>query len=85
MAVRHTEALEPQSILSNDFAAAAARAGLRAREAALAEGHAVVFLEPTGRYIQKLPDGTKLGIDFKPGLPREAHLQVVRALLAPTH
>jgi hypothetical protein len=83
--MRHTEIVEPRSILSDYFADAAARAGLRAREAALAEGHAVVFVDESGRYIQELPDGTKLEIEFKPGLPREAHLEVVRELLAPTH
>jgi hypothetical protein len=83
--IRHTKSVEAQGILSNDFANAAATAGLRAREAALAEGHAVVFLDESGRYIQEFPDGTKLEIDFKPGLPREAHLEVVRELLAPTH
>jgi hypothetical protein len=84
MPMRHTEIVKPRSILSDDFAEAAARAGLRAREAALAEGHAVVFLDESGRYIQEFADGTKLEIDFKPGLPRGAHLEVVRELLART-
>ena len=76
--------MQPQSILSDDFADAAASAGQRAREAALAEGHPVVFVDDSGRYIQELPDGTKLEVHFKAGLPREAHLEVVRELLAPT-
>jgi hypothetical protein len=83
--MRHTEIVEPQSVLSDDFADAAAKAGQRAREAALAEGHPVVFLDESGRYIQEFPDGTKLEIDFKPGLPRDAHLEIVRELLARTH
>jgi hypothetical protein len=51
----------------------------------LAEGHAVVFVDESWRYIQEFTDGSKLEIEFKPGLPREAHLEVVRKLLARTH
>ncbi len=68
------------SILSDEFPAAAAAAGLRAREEALAEGHPVVYRDETGRYIQEFPDGTLLEIRFRPGAPRESHIEIVRKL-----
>ena len=68
------------SLLSDEFAAAAAAAGLRARGEALAEGHPVVYLDEAGRFIQELPDGTLLEIRFRPGAPRESHIEISRKL-----
>ena len=49
-------------ILTEEFAQAAANAGLRARRNALASGHPVVFVDDFGRYVEELPDGTKVEI-----------------------
>jgi len=70
-------------ILTEEFAQAAADAGLRARRDALASGHAVVFLDDCGRYVQELPDGKRFEIRLWPGKPRESHLQIVGEILSP--
>lgn len=67
-------------ILSDEFAEAAAAAGLRARQDALASGHAVVFLDELGRYIQEFPDGTRLEVHLEAGGPRATHLRVLRTI-----
>ena len=54
------------NILSDEFAQAAAAIGLRARRDALASGHAVVFLDKLGRYIQELPDGSRQEVHLEP-------------------
>jgi hypothetical protein len=64
-------------ILTEDFAEAAARAGLHARRNALASGLPVVFVDDTGRYVEELPDGTRLEIRLEPGTPRESHLRIL--------
>ena len=71
------------NILTEEFAQAAATAGLRARQSALASGHPVVFVDETGRYIEELPDGTRLEVRLRPGSARDAHLQVVGEILTP--
>jgi hypothetical protein len=70
------------SILTEEFAHAAPRAGLRARKNALATGHSVVYRDSLGRYVEELPDGRQLEILFEPGKPRESHLRVLRELPA---
>ena len=64
-------------ILTEEFAQAAVTAGLRARQNALAAGHAVVFVDDCGRYVEELPDGTRLEVRFRPGKPREFHIEVL--------
>ena len=74
--------MSDQSVLSEDFALAAATAGLRARQDALAAGHAVVFVDQLGRYVEELPDGRQFEIRLEPGVPRESHLLVLGELAA---
>jgi hypothetical protein len=69
-------------ILTEDFAQAAARAGLRARAKALAAGHPVVFVDEFGRYVEEMPDGRRLEVLFQTGAPREMHLRLIRELPA---
>jgi hypothetical protein len=71
------------NILTEEFARAAAVAGLRARQNALAAGHPVVFVDDFGRYVEELPDGRRLEIRLQPGTPRESHLHVLGELLTP--
>lgn len=68
------------NILSEEFAKAAAAAGLRARQSALAAGHPVVFVDDFGRYVKELPDGRLLEIRLQPGTPRESHVLVLGEL-----
>jgi hypothetical protein len=70
-------------ILTKEFAQAAADAGLRARQNALNSGHPVVFVDESGRYIEELPDGTRLEVRLQPGIAREAHLQIVGEISTP--
>ena len=70
------------NILTEEFAKAAAMAGLRARQSALAAGHPVVFVDDLGRYVEELPDGRRLEIRLRAGTPRESHLQVLGELSA---
>lgn len=69
-------------ILTEEFAQAAADAGLCARQKALASGHPVVFIDNCGRYVKELPDGTRLEIRLQPGIPRESHLHILGELTA---
>jgi hypothetical protein len=69
--------MPPANILTEEFAEAAARAGLRARRHALASGLPVVFVDDAGRYVEELPDGTMLAIRLEPGTPRETHLRIL--------
>jgi hypothetical protein len=71
------------NILTEEFAQAAAAAGLRARRNALAAGHTVVFVDDFGRYVEELPDGTRLEIRLRPGEKRESHLQILGELSTP--
>jgi hypothetical protein len=69
--------MSPANIFSEEFAQAAASAGLRARQDALSSGHSVIFADKLGRIVEELPDGTKLEIRLRPGSPRETHRQVL--------
>jgi hypothetical protein len=70
-------------ILSDEFAEAAAQAGRRARDEALAAGFPVVFRDSAGRYVQELPDGRLFEVRFDPTAPRESHMKIVRELPSP--
>jgi hypothetical protein len=70
-------------ILTEEFEQAAAAAGLRARRNALAAGHPVIFVDDLGRYVEELPDGTRLEIRLQPGIPRESHLQILGEISTP--
>lgn len=72
----------PLDIFSEEFARAAAAAGFRARQEALAEGHPVVFIDRLGRMVQEFPDGTKYEVRLDPAQPRESHVHVLRELPA---
>ncbi len=65
------------SILTDDFAQAAATAGRLARLDALTSGHSVVFLDHRGRYVEELPDGRRFEIRLDANHPRESHRMVV--------
>jgi hypothetical protein len=71
------------NILTEEFEQAAAAAGLRARRNALAAGHPVIFVDDLGRYVEELPDGTRLEIRLQPGIPRESHLQILGEISTP--
>ncbi|MEO8657230.1 MAG: MmgE/PrpD family protein [Bryobacteraceae bacterium] len=70
------------SILPDEFEEAAAMAGLRARQNALAAGHSVVFVDESGRYVQELPDGRRFEIRLQAGNPQVSHVVVLRELPA---
>ncbi len=72
--------MEDLGILTDEFAAVAASAGLSARERALAAGHSVVFKDPKGRYVEEKPNGRRYEVRFNPGAPRESHLTILREL-----
>ena len=74
--------MSPVNILSEEFAQAAAAAGLRARKAALASGHPVVFVDEVGRMVQEFPDGRRFEVCLEADQPRESHVRVVRELSA---
>jgi hypothetical protein len=69
--------MQSAKIFTEEFAQAAAKAGLRARRNALASGLPVVFVDDVGRYVEELPDGTRLEIRLEPGIPRETHLRIL--------
>jgi hypothetical protein len=68
------------NILSDEFAEAAALAGLRARRDALAAGYPVIFIDDLGRYVQELPDGRLFEVRLDPAADMESHVQVLREL-----
>ena len=68
------------SILTDEFSHAAAQAGLRARQAAFAAGHAVVFVDDAGRCVEEWPNGKRFEIRLDPSQPRESHRVVVGEL-----
>lgn len=68
------------SILTEDFAQATSQAGLRARQVALAAGHAVVFVDASGRCVEEWPNGKRFEIRLDPSQPRESHRVVLREL-----
>ena len=71
------------SILTEEFAQAAADAGLRARREALASGHSVVFVDRAGRLVEEMPDGRLFEVRFQPEAPRESHLRVLAEIKSP--
>lgn len=72
--------MQSVDILSDEFAALAAEAGLRARKTALDAGHSVVYLDHLGRYVEELPDGRLMHVQFQPGSSRELHRIVIGEL-----
>jgi len=68
------------SILTDDFAPAAARVGWQAREEALAAGHPVVFVDQAGRYVEERPDGRRFEIRLDLTRPRESYRIVLGEL-----
>ena len=62
---------------SEVFPWAEAVARFHAREEALAAGHAVVFMDDLGRYVQERPDGRQFEVRFVPGCTGESHLLVL--------
>lgn len=70
------------NILGDDFARAAAQAGLRARIDALAAGKAVVYINDRDQYVEELPDGRRFEIRLQPETPRGSHICVLRELPA---
>lgn len=65
------------NILTEEFAQAAATAGLRVWRNALASGRPVVFVDEFGRYVEELPDGTRCEICPRPGTRRESYVQIL--------
>jgi hypothetical protein len=68
------------SILTDEFAKEAAQALRRARQAALAAGHSVVFIDAEARYVEERPNGQLFEIRFDPTQTGEAHRIIVREL-----
>lgn len=68
------------SLLTDEFAEAAAAAGRKARRESLDAGHPVTFVDSKGRDVQELPDGRRFEIRFVPGAPRDKHVEVLREL-----
>jgi hypothetical protein len=54
--IRDSRVMVQASILTDDFAQAASQTGLRARQAAFAAGHAVVFVDAVGRCVEEWPE-----------------------------
>jgi hypothetical protein len=77
------EMMPPDYILTEDFAQAAANAGRRARQDALAAGHPVVYVANLGRYVQEMPDGTLLHVHLCPGAPRNSHVLILGEISTP--
>ncbi|MCC6537710.1 MAG: hypothetical protein IT162_09190 [Bryobacterales bacterium] len=69
-------------MLTDEFAAAAAEAGRRARNEALASGHSVVFVDMAGQYVLERPDGRLFEVRLDSTQPRESHCVVVREIFA---
>ena len=68
------------SILTSDFVEAASQAGWLARQAALAAGYPVIFLDSAGRCVEEWPNGKRFEIRLDPTQPRESHRVVLREL-----
>ena len=78
--VRDTEWMADFSILTDEFALAAERAGALARQTALAAGQPVVFIDSVGRYVEERPGGKRFEVRLDPASPRELHIVVLREL-----
>jgi hypothetical protein len=72
--------MEPVNILGDDFAQAAAEAGLHARIEALTAGKVVVYIDDLDRYIEELPDGRRFEVRLQPETSRDSHIRVLREL-----
>ena len=72
--------MQQLSILSDEFAEAAAQAGRQARQAALAAGHSVVSIDKAGRFVEERPDGKLFEVWLDPSQPRETHCVVLREI-----
>ena len=70
------------NILGDDFARAAAQAGLRARTDALTAGKMVVYIDDLDRYVEELPDGRRFEVRLEPETPRDSHICILRELPA---
>ena len=70
------------NILGDDFARAAAQAGLRARIDALTAGKVVVYIDDLDRYVEELPDGRRFEVQLHPETPRDSHIRILRELPA---
>ena len=70
------------NIPGDDFAQAAARAGLRARIDALTAGKVVVYIDDLERYVEELPDGRRFEDRLQPETPRDSHICILRELPA---
>jgi len=70
------------NILGDDFALAAAKAGLKARIDALTAGKVVVYIDDLDRYVEELPDGRRFEVRLQPETPRDSHICVLRELPA---
>jgi len=75
--------LDNSILVANELDQAAAKASWNARQAALAAGHAVVFVAEDGRYLKELPDGRLFEVRLDPTKTGEAHCVVLREV-APT-
>lgn len=72
--------IKPVNILGDDFAQAAAEAGLHARIEALSAGKVVVYIDDLDRYVEELPDGRRFEVRLQPETSRDSHIRVLRAL-----
>lgn len=68
------------SVLDDEFFAVVARACSNARGAALRAGHAVVYRDAAGRYVEERPGGRRFEIRFDRARPRESHIVIVEEL-----
>ena len=65
-----------------EFDKALMEVGLQARREAFAEGHSVIYRDDCGCHVREHPDGRKFEIRFRPGVPRDQHVEVIRDLPA---
>ena len=65
------------SILTDDLLFTVAKACSKARADALDAGHAVVYIDAAGRYVEERPDGKRFEIRLDRTRPRESHVVVV--------
>lgn len=68
------------SVHDDEFFVAVAKACSNARAAALGAGHAVVYRDEAGRYVEERPEGKRFEIRFDSTRPRESHIVILREL-----